>query len=493
MSRDLTGVIQVDRFDQRVYGEVFDASKRMQQLADEKGKEIESFPSLQRDLWASLYKSSPEFSEELSPAQRLNQRVMEQLMDMTEYKELHESTKLDEWSSALGSMSLTDQVMDSIPSQFKDLSNQMDDARRELQHLLDQMEIYQDKAKETGDDSYERNIMEIGMDAEQKEDELQQLAQKMDELIDRGGSHMKQSLRKAVQQTSEQMDQTRSQLSTWGAGQGAFKPVPGKERLELAQRLVHDPKLQKISDIAGRMTNIAIQKQKTKTQYPPTEVIDVTMGNNLAHVLPSELVQLRNPMARKDFLRRFAEGKLLQYELVGHEREGKGPILVLCDNTGSMQGQRELWSKAVTMALFAIARHQKRAFACIHFGDVGETQTHRFDRPEKASPSELVDMASFYLDASGTDFETPLREGAKLINESSFNKADIVMVTDGEAQVSDEFLTEFTALKKRKEFNVISVLIDTYNDSYVKPFSDHIAYATMSSDNAETIDLLFSI
>lgn len=98
------------------------------------------------------------------------------------------------------------------------------------------------------------------------------------------------------------------------------------------------------------------------------EIHTVGIGNDLSRVLPAELVQLRHPLMKGEFKPRFIEGKLMQYELKGTEKQGKGPIIVCCDNSGSMSGDREVWSKAVALALLEVATMQKRAFVCIHFG-----------------------------------------------------------------------------------------------------------------------------
>jgi uncharacterized protein with von Willebrand factor type A (vWA) domain len=62
----------------------------------------------------------------------------------------------------------------------------------------------------------------------------------------------------------------------------------------------------------------------------------------------------------------------MQYDLIGHETEGQGPIIIAIDESGSMTTDYggmtgEVWSKAVMLALLSIARLQKRDLAVIHF------------------------------------------------------------------------------------------------------------------------------
>ena len=97
------------------------------------------------------------------------------------------------------------------------------------------------------------------------------------------------------------------------------------------------------------MQSIALNKRRNRTVHPPTEIVNVTTGNDLARILPSELMLLADPRTKADFLLRFAENRLLQYDLRGFEREGQGPIVVCIDESGSTSGIVEMWEKAIAL------------------------------------------------------------------------------------------------------------------------------------------------
>src|SRR5207249_4537867 len=46
---------------------------------------------------------------------------------------------------------------------------------------------------------------------------------------------------------------------------------------------------------------------------------------------------------------------------------GRGPMIVCLDGSGSMEGEKEIWSKAVALTLLEIARRQRRLFRFICF------------------------------------------------------------------------------------------------------------------------------
>jgi uncharacterized protein with von Willebrand factor type A (vWA) domain len=141
-----------------------------------------------------------------------------------------------------------------------------------------------------------------------------------------------------------------------------------------------------------------------------------------------------------------------------------------------------MWEKGIAFTLLAVARREKRAFACIHFGSSREVKVEKWAKAKDATATELIDMAQHFFNG-GTDFERPLQEAVQVMDDTDFHKGDIVFLTDGEAHVSDEFLHgEFARVKKEKAFNVISVVIG-YSDESVRPFSDVIAKPQKGDDN----------
>lgn len=75
----------------------------------------------------------------------------------------------------------------------------------------------------------------------------------------------------------------------------------------------------------------------------------------------------------------------------------------------------------------------------------------------------------------GTNFQNPLNRALGVINQSRFEKADVIFITDGDDHVGEEFIETFNEKKKDKKFNVLSLVIGPERfHNYVKPFSDQI-------------------
>ena len=96
---------------------------------------------------------------------------------------------------------------------------------------------------------------------------------------------------------------------------------------------------------------------------------------------------------------------------------------------------------------------------------------------------DLLEIAESHS-GGGTNFEEPLRKALEVIREGGLKKADIAFITDGECEVSSEFLKEFAAEKRRVGINVCTVLCDvgTTSGSSVEKFSDRIEKASSFND-----------
>ncbi|MBD7982978.1 hypothetical protein H9649_00175 [Sporosarcina sp. Sa2YVA2] len=97
------------------------------------------------------------------------------------------------------------------------------------------------------------------------------------------------------------------------------------------------------------------------------------------------------------------------------------------------------------------------------------TQIFQYEKG-KIKGADMVRFAQTFL-GGGTNFALPLDKAMKVINESRFKQADVVFVTDGEDRLKDSILEAFNQKKKKKQFNVLSLVIGSRTDT-VKQFSD---------------------
>ena len=125
-------------------------------------------------------------------------------------------------------------------------------------------------------------------------------------------------------------------------------------------------------------------------------------------------------------------------------------MIVCLDGSSSMSGDKEIWSKAVTLTLLEIARKQRRLFRSICFSSA-ETPLQVLDMNPRdryeVETKTVMDLAE-YFPGGGTDFQKPLDAALDCLRQSRFKKGDIIFITDGECQVDPQWAKRFA--RKRK-------------------------------------------
>ena len=244
--------------------------------------------------------------------------------------------------------------------------------------------------------------------------------------------------------------------------------------------------------MVGRFRKSASNLQKKKTKEEGQEIYGVELGNEIHKVLPSEKLFLANEKTKRSFYKKYYQKELLSYKHKNSRVSSKGPIICCIDTSTSMEGDHEIWSKSVAMALMDIAHKQRREFVAILFSyRVGEVI--EFNK-NKVEPKKIYSLAtSFY--GSGTNFVEPLTEALKLINEARYKYADIVFITDGEAPIDDEFIEDFNKQKEDKQFRMITVNVSDKIEAAINSINDtQMLLSDLTEETVEeTNEVLFSI
>jgi uncharacterized protein with von Willebrand factor type A (vWA) domain len=231
--------------------------------------------------------------------------------------------------------------------------------------------------------------------------------------------------------------------------------------------------------------------------YPPSQITSITIGADLAHVLPGELALLADPATEDLFYLKFAERRLLQYELVGHEPEGRGPIILSVDESGSMKNlcgpmTKEVWSKAVMLALQSIARMQKRDFAVIHFSGAGNLRVDLFPKG-KSTPDDVIACAEHFFNR-GTVFDEWMEKALELVDESAFEKADVICVSDGLTEIEPAMQEEWKKRRAVRGMRAYSVLVGTtQGEELLHSISDAVFVLDDLADDLPALKTIFSV
>ncbi len=417
---------------------MFDTFKNTSSVIQEQSKKSLEAECITEDVFNSFFKSHPQFQAD-SP--QLQRELIEQMQQLPEYKDLRTETIHDDVSSAMASAKLAPDLVQRLV--------QIEEKRKEQQ--------------KNNPNGGKPNPNDQGIPDNMK-------------------SEIRAQIRKDLTQAQEQVDNWNETMTGWGIKPGELQKLPLKEKLELVKSLLSTAKFRQIAELAGRLKNIANASMAMTPTHGNDELVDITQGDNIARLLPTELIKLKRTPAL--FMKDLCERKLLQYNLRGEEPQGRGPIVVCVDISGSMQGQREIWAKAVMLALAHICDRQNRAFAVVTFDT--QVRHHKVYESGKLELKEKLDLAAIHMKGGGTAFMPPLKKGFEIVaGIGKMKKADIIFVTDGECGIDDGNLKQIKNLKAQYFTRILGVGIGNSSQSYADSlgeFSDDLVFISDTGD-----------
>lgn len=241
----------------------------------------------------------------------------------------------------------------------------------------------------------------------------------------------------------------------------------GEDFTQLAQQIGRNPQIRELVRKLGRQHMAEEMKRQTRIpQASRSEVHGTHRSNDLMRLLPSELIHLEDDTLETLFYARLLENNLLTYELSGStlahgettetRQKRTGPVVACLDTSASMQGEPLLKAKALLLAVAGILKAEDRSLHVILFGASGQLRTFAMDARNDAAGLLAFLRQGF---GGGTDFETPLQHALQLIEtHPDCLKADVLMISDGDCSLSEDFTARLHANKARLNCRVCSVL-----------------------------------
>lgn len=459
--------VKQDKFDEYTYKSLCEDNERLETIEKEH-KELETVPPLITDIFDAFYKYVPKQlpDEEIDDTHIINKEVISKMMKSEEYAKARLITRMDDINSLAATLSFAESIIEELKKENPNLENHQNKINQLKKNIADQQnQMGQAKSKE--------EKSEIQKNIEKMKAESQKLGKKP-QISQSAVSNMLKKAKEKADEMNEAM-----QGAGWGSGEGSLRPVSPKERMKLARLMLKNNKVLLLMKELGRMQRLASSTYRNKVKETTSELYDITQGNDLSKIVPSEILALR--YARSDFLKRFSEGQLLQYELRDREKKIRGDMIVCLDLSGSMSGDKEAWAKAVALACLTVAAKENRGYTLITFDD-SVRSVHKFDKKNKPTIDDVIKIAETDY-GGGTDFEKPLAEAIKHVDK----KSDILFITDGEADVSDKFLSKFEKKRSTLMMKVIAVQIGEGRIEPLTKFSDKVIELTTFLETSKEI------
>lgn len=502
--------IDNDRWDRREFDQLLaqqpEVSIARQRLADNIAGDL-GYDEAADLIWM-LNKVNPTLLPEtgVRPSRWLNRKVNEIARELPQMKNLRRYTTGDAVASALAFEKiepeiepLYDRLQDAQKKQdeYEEALKQAMKAKEEeetaeemLQKWLDEQEEEKDEQEEgegegegdeegeeegegepqegKGEGDGEQERLEGAVQtARGKADQAQARASAalsaLEGALNGSGADIRETLGNALDKANDYLETMNNMASSWGADPGDLMRLPAEKRLELAKRL-NTPKFVQMARLVGPMVRDAFAEQKRKVIYTPEEIVDLTLGDDIPRLIPPELARFDMEETELLFFKDLVERSLVQYEMKGFENIARGGIIYCHDGSLSMSGDREIWAKAVGLALLHVARKEKRSFYGIQFGSESEIRIDDFRDTSRITPDQVIDFAEFFFNG-GTHFMAPLKVALDILQKENAEfgaiQADIVFATDGQSYISDEFMTHFKTVQARLGFKVWGIAIGT--------------------------------
>jgi uncharacterized protein with von Willebrand factor type A (vWA) domain len=500
--------LESDSYDRRAWAELGLTAPTIGALVESGERLVPDFGALLRDLFLGLFKYNLVWlkPDAVRRSAVLNRTILGQLMPSAGFEMLKSRTLLEEDKAVIAALVLGEQVLELVRSEklinrremldLWDLKHQEENLAESAAALKNASELAEENQREADATEGEKTAEtdQEKKDLKQKIDELQEAAQRAagvsearlnqkarmfeDQLRHSDKTELKRmQLRSA--ELAEEIDRVAQDSHDFSLEFGQGGRMSAGERLELGRRLARNRKLGELARLVGRFKQDARALRRKTLDRGVTEAYDVERGADLGRLIPSELLALHHPQLRADFHRRLLEGAVLQYRLREDEQKGKGPMVVCIDVSSSMQGDKELWAKAVSLTLMDIARRQRRLFRAVLFSSgpdsmkVIDLNRERRYQPELPKVIELAE----YFPGGGTDYQAPIDAAIELIADKKLKRGDIVVITDGECQVAPEWLADLKERKEELQFSIYAVLVDIGSSdlSTLAQFSDRVS------------------
>ncbi|MEY4613274.1 MAG: hypothetical protein RL179_1247 [Planctomycetota bacterium] len=349
------------------------------------------------DFHAAVFEPDPKLNASCVDESRL--KFLQQLMETNEFQSLHASTQMQPCASEVGATALAEQFVAQS----------------------------QKSSSEDKDHNEFTNLRAIG---------------------------------KALEQAREEVELAHESAAALGFGTGQPGSNDAKRIGAIYKRVRSSKILHKICNLAGKFRRLAQAKQRQKTKQGFDELVGMKADNDLGRMLPQELAALLDPVLEQNVLRRFFEKELWCREFQSFEPVGKGPLICVVDESGSLEGDRNHAAKALALALAWIARQQKRWCALIAYsGDSGERilplPLGQWDEVA------LMDWLEAYI-GMGSDLDVPVREMPMFYESLNApkGKTDLIFITDGACSIPAKLAKTFNDWKRSVHAKLITLVID---------------------------------
>ncbi|MGW8982676.1 VWA domain-containing protein [Streptomyces parvus] len=477
-----------DRFERFTWRDTYEQSAGLRELAEALEAHHDHATDLLTDVFLAAYKAGPRLREpaRMRPSRLVNHQILTQVMASPDFAELRRETVGDPYAAAMAVLAKSAALRRMLESSrgAREQAERAEEALRTAQDaaaaVAEALQRAADRAAANGaapaapaesDDGIPASALADAVRraveaAEAAGAAARQAAQDAAQAA-AGAPGIRAAARHGVAKAAGAVREETALMRAWGVGPGELERMPFDRRARLAERL-RTGRLAEWAELIGRFRQMADGERARKVENAPGELVGVTLGDDLSRLIPSELAHLGLPATRAVFAARYAAGELMLYDSRGEQSTGRGAVIACVDTSHSMYAAgpggvtREAWSKACALALLDQARHADRDFVGILFSAADKVRVFRFPAGRPTGIDQVIDFAETFL-GGGTSYQTPLTAARELLeeefDEAAAVRGDIVMITDDECGVTEEWMRGWKDARRRLGFRVFGLAV----------------------------------
>jgi uncharacterized protein with von Willebrand factor type A (vWA) domain len=367
-----------------------------------------------REAWMGLYAPTNPLKKDVSDSMHTAKSIFKRAGRMPEWKRLQSSAGMDPVAAAFGAAHFSKELIDNLPPEVKDKMEEAQGDRNRVSELENQMQALQMLAdsldgRTAKDARGSEQLQELQRQADdlksrlvQAEAKAQQSTHAAAEAIDKAEARVQHAMAQAMNRSAYDLSVLKDAAQEFGYGWGLSGGTGAtREQIEglheLADFLRKSKYLKMILDTLGwakRMISAERRKSRHGREcFTHFKIQDLEM----ASLAPQEALSMLAFPAGSDlhtgFLCRALDGDLLHAQYEGDDHTGRGPMVYLRDESGSMKGWQRAVACALQLTLMLEARKEGRRFVSIPFS--GEGQYAIYDPGRSPDPRELVEHLEF--------------------------------------------------------------------------------------------------
>lgn len=280
-------------------------------------------------------------------------------------------------------------------------------------------------------------------------------------------SEVKKQAKKALDDAKEASDEFTTMSESMGPGgvggdpSSEHKSVNAKQALDMLARAKCSRDIRAIMKKAGRYRRFAMSAQSRKVVVGNDDVTGVKMGDDISKLIGSERLKLACGITEIEDATtvRLSQHRCIIRENKATEPEGRGPVVVCVDESGSMCGEKVQEAKSVALAMYWIAKQQRR-WCCLYGFSGGTRGNYVVLPPGEEKYSEVMSWLEHFFDR-GTACDVPIDVLPHQWDEIGCpaGKTDIVFLTDALVNTSEEIKQHFNEWRASVKAKVQTVVV----------------------------------